>query len=205
MHQLRYGVLLLLALFVAGIAYADKPDKKKPSDDVDLVKDFTLVDVEGKEHKLSSYKDKIVVLEWTEPFCPYVIRHYKAKTMQNLASKYGEKGVVWLAVCSSATTTEQLKEFSKKWSAIIAKADRRNQKEVQESIDSEVFSHARVRALASNPLISTILILLPSFFCSSGSDRSNDWHSWGLHSASRSGSCSSRIRRAHPTGAPSWR
>ena len=43
---------------------------------------WTLKDTTGQEHKLSDYQDKIVVLEWTEPGCPYVIRHYRERTMQ---------------------------------------------------------------------------------------------------------------------------
>lgn len=62
--------------------------------------DFALKDESGKEHKLSDYKGKVVVLEWTCPTCPYVVRHYKEKTMENTFKKLGDK-VVWLAVDSS--------------------------------------------------------------------------------------------------------
>ena len=73
--------------------------------------DFTLKDEAGKEHKLSQYKGKIVVLEWTNFGCPYVERHYKEKTMVTSAEKAGED-VVWLAVDSSTTATDA---DSKKW------------------------------------------------------------------------------------------
>lgn len=64
--------------------------------------DFTLKDETGKEHKLSAYKGKIVVLEWTNPECPYVVRHYdkKADTMSKTQKASGDD-VVWLAVDSS--------------------------------------------------------------------------------------------------------
>lgn len=65
--------------------------------------DFTLVDADGKKHTLSAYKGKTVVLEWTNPSCPFVVRHYKAETMKKLAGKY--KDVVWLAINSTATNT----------------------------------------------------------------------------------------------------
>jgi hypothetical protein len=63
---------------------------------------FTLPDVEGAEHSLSSFEGKHVVLEWINHGCPFVKKHYKAGMMQSLQKKYGEKGVVWLSICSSA-------------------------------------------------------------------------------------------------------
>lgn len=63
--------------------------------------DFKLVDSNGKEHSLSSFEGKTVVLEWINYDCPFVKKHYDSKNMQNLQSKYAEKGVVWLAICSS--------------------------------------------------------------------------------------------------------
>lgn len=64
--------------------------------------DFTLGGADGKEHKLSDYKDKIVVLEWTNHECPYVKKHYGAGNMQALQKDAQDKGVVWLTINSSA-------------------------------------------------------------------------------------------------------
>ena len=67
---------------------------------------FTLTDaVSGKKVSLSDYSGKIVVLEWTNPQCPFVQRHYKEGTMTGLADKYKEKGVVWLAIDSNSSET----------------------------------------------------------------------------------------------------
>jgi peroxiredoxin len=63
--------------------------------------DFTLKDENGKSVNLADYKGKIIVLEWTNPDCPFVQRHYQQHTMTNLASQYKDKGVVWLAVNSN--------------------------------------------------------------------------------------------------------
>ncbi|MEZ4458505.1 MAG: thioredoxin family protein [bacterium] len=63
--------------------------------------DFELKDETGKTHKLSDYKGKIVVLEWTNPDCPYVVRHYEKDTMQTTFKALGEDKIVWLAVDSS--------------------------------------------------------------------------------------------------------
>jgi peroxiredoxin len=67
----------------------------------DVVPDFTLADSAGKNVSLSDFEGKVVVLEWLNPDCPYVKRHYKAGTMKKLATAYGEKGVVWLTINST--------------------------------------------------------------------------------------------------------
>jgi peroxiredoxin len=69
----------------------------------DAAPDFTLEDADGKKHSLADFKGKVVVLEWTNPDCPFVRRHYKAETMRKLAVKYADKGVVWVAVNSTKT------------------------------------------------------------------------------------------------------
>jgi peroxiredoxin len=63
---------------------------------------FTLTDSTGKEHSLADFKGKTVVLEWVNYGCPFVKKHYDSKNMQTLQKAAAEKGVVWLAICSSA-------------------------------------------------------------------------------------------------------
>lgn len=63
---------------------------------------FTLKDTSGKEHSLSDFKGKTVVLEWINYGCPFVKKHYESKNMQTLQTEAADKGVVWLTVCSSA-------------------------------------------------------------------------------------------------------
>ena len=67
----------------------------------DQAPDFTLSDTAGNVVSLSDFKGKIVVLEWLNPDCPFVQRHYKAGTMKKLATAYGDKGVVWLTINST--------------------------------------------------------------------------------------------------------
>ena len=62
--------------------------------------DFTATDALGKTHKLSDFKGKHVVLEWTNPGCPFVVKHYGGN-MQALQSEFTGKGVVWLSVNST--------------------------------------------------------------------------------------------------------
>ncbi len=63
---------------------------------------FEVTDIEGNTQKLEDYKGKIVVLEWTNPGCPFVVKHYGSGNMQKLQADAKEKGVVWLTVNSSA-------------------------------------------------------------------------------------------------------
>jgi peroxiredoxin len=62
--------------------------------------DFTATDALGKTHKLSDFKGKHVVLEWTNPGCPFVVKHYGGN-MQALQKEFTAKGVVWLSVNST--------------------------------------------------------------------------------------------------------
>ena len=85
----------LATITLASTALADAiPGKPAP--------EFTAVDSNGRTHKLSDYKGKIVVLEWTNDGCPYVRKHYGAGNMQALQQDAADKGVVWLTVISSA-------------------------------------------------------------------------------------------------------
>jgi peroxiredoxin len=68
--------------------------------------DFSLTDAKGKTHSLSEYKGKYVVLEWFNPECPFVKKHYGSGNMQKLQEEYTSKGVVWLTIDSSAPGTE---------------------------------------------------------------------------------------------------
>jgi peroxiredoxin len=65
----------------------------------DPAPDFTLTDTAGKQVSLSDFKGKIVVLEWLNPDCPFVQRHYKAGTMKKLAAEHAD--VVWLTINST--------------------------------------------------------------------------------------------------------
>ena len=68
--------------------------------------DIALRDVNGKAVKLSDFKGKQVVLEWTNPGCPFVQKHYDSNNMQNLQTKYDAKDTVWLSV-NSTTKSHQ--------------------------------------------------------------------------------------------------
>lgn len=64
--------------------------------------DFTLVSVDGKTIKLSDFHDKIAVLEWFNPSCPFVQKHYQGGDMPMLQKEFTDKGVVWLTINSTS-------------------------------------------------------------------------------------------------------
>jgi len=68
--------------------------------------DFSVTDSKGKTQSLSQYKGKYVVLEWFNPDCPFVKKHYGSGNMQKLQEEFAGKGVVWLSVDSSAPGKE---------------------------------------------------------------------------------------------------
>lgn len=63
---------------------------------------FSLKDIHGRTHTLADYKDQLVVLEWFNPECPFVKKHYGPGNMQDLQKEFTAKGVKWLVVNSSA-------------------------------------------------------------------------------------------------------
>jgi len=62
--------------------------------------DFSATDTGGKTRQLSDYKGKLVVLEWTNPGCPFVQKHYSGN-MQSLQKEFAANGVVWLSLNST--------------------------------------------------------------------------------------------------------
>jgi peroxiredoxin len=114
----RYSIFLILGLatLVSLGAFAASVGQSAP--------DFTATDINGKVQKLSAYKGKFVVLEWTNQGCPYTRKHYESGNMQKLQKEWTGKGVVWFTVVSSApgtqgyVTADQENDYLKKMSAV---------------------------------------------------------------------------------------
>lgn len=64
--------------------------------------DFSLPDVNGKTVRLGDFRGRHVVLEWTNPGCPYVQKHYRSGNMQALQGAAAADKVVWLTINSTA-------------------------------------------------------------------------------------------------------
>jgi hypothetical protein len=98
-HPMKYSLRLLLAAFTAAAistglsAMTAEVGKAAP--------DFTLTDINGNKHSLSDFKGKTVVLEWVNPECPFVVKHYeKSGNMPKTQKAALADGVVWLQINS---------------------------------------------------------------------------------------------------------
>jgi peroxiredoxin len=113
-------IVFVMALVVS-ITLASSPNVEVGK----AVPEFSLTDLNGKTVKLSDYKGKIVVLEWTNPNCPFVQRVYRDAVMTNVQKKYADN-VVWLVVNSTNPkhqdyeTAEDLKKTYTDWKASFA-------------------------------------------------------------------------------------
>jgi peroxiredoxin len=87
------SAVAMALLFAAGAAAAVVSGAAAPG--------FTLTDVSGKAVRLADYMGKYVVLEWTNPECPFVRKHYSSGNMQSLQKEWGGRDVVWLAINST--------------------------------------------------------------------------------------------------------
>ena len=116
MHKfIGLSTVAVLALAFT-FAYADEKKSAgvKPGDSAPQ---FSLKDQDGKTVNLSDYSGKIVVLEWFNDGCPYVVRHHeKSTTMADTAKKYKEKDVAWLAINTTpGKTSADNKAVAGKW------------------------------------------------------------------------------------------
>jgi peroxiredoxin len=108
-------VTLLTCLASTAVIAADSPSVGGAAPDI------SVTDSKGKTHTLSQYKGKYVVLEWFNPECPFVKKHYGGGNMQKLQEEFTGKGVVWLTINSSAPgleghlTAEQAEKKMAEW------------------------------------------------------------------------------------------
>ena len=94
-------LLSSLVAFSAGAAFAASIGQPAPA--------FSAVDTSGKTVSLADFKGKTVVLEWVNPGCPFVQKHYSSANMQGTQKEAAGKGVVWLAVNSTSTASSDYK------------------------------------------------------------------------------------------------
>jgi len=91
-------IVLILTLLSAAAIAAPAPGDNAPN--------FALTDIQGQKHALSDYKGKYVVLEWNNPECPFVHKHYDSGNMQKLQAEEESKGVVWLTINSASANRQ---------------------------------------------------------------------------------------------------
>ncbi|MBA3771417.1 MAG: thioredoxin family protein [Ramlibacter sp.] len=105
MKLLRRTILAFAALFAVSAHAAPAVGQAAP--------EFTLKDASGKTVKLSDYRGKHVVLEWTNPGCPYVRKHYDSGNMPATQKEATGKGVVWLSINSTEKSASDYLEPAK--------------------------------------------------------------------------------------------
>jgi len=96
------AVMLLAWLCVAALGAASAERGSKPIEVGEVVPDFKLTDIDGKERSLSDSKGKIVILEWFNPQCPYVTDQYTKRALKTFGNDMQQAGVVYLAINSAA-------------------------------------------------------------------------------------------------------
>jgi len=99
-----FGSVLFLFLYLylcGGLVWA-QPDRVPEIAIGDPAPDFSAVDQNGQQRRLSDFHGSIVVLEWTNRDCAFVKHHYNANNMQALQNDARTANVVWLTVSSSA-------------------------------------------------------------------------------------------------------
>ena len=99
---MKLTILLAAAVAVAASSALAAPVPGQPAPA------FRGVDVNGKPVSLADFRGKTVVLEWNNPNCPFVQKHYTSGNMQALQQKNTGAGVVWLAINS---TTESHSDY----------------------------------------------------------------------------------------------
>lgn len=67
-----------------------------------IAQDFKLTDMYGKTVQLSSFRGKTVVMEWHNPGCPFVVKHYDSGNMQKAQAAARKQGAIWLTINSGA-------------------------------------------------------------------------------------------------------
>jgi hypothetical protein len=96
-RMLNIVLVALIALSVTDAPVPEGPEIGQPAPA------FSLPDTYGQTHDLEQYRGQWVVLEWINDGCPYVVKHYHATgNIPGQQAKWRERGVVWLAIVSSA-------------------------------------------------------------------------------------------------------
>lgn len=83
--------------------------------------DFTLQDINGKAHQLSDYKGKTIVLEWVNPECPFVMKHYRSGNMPKTQKAAIAEGVVWLSINTGKMGAQGVYDAARyaKWADLV--------------------------------------------------------------------------------------
>jgi len=101
-RALAYALVACLAPLALPVHAQAVPGKPAP--------DFSLADVSGKTVRLADFRGRFVVLEWNNPSCPFVQKHYDSGNMQALQKRFTAKDVAWLTINSTAASHPEFLE-----------------------------------------------------------------------------------------------
>jgi hypothetical protein len=97
-----------------------EPGKQAPA--------IALVDLDGKPVSLSDFKGRWVALEWTNPECPFVQKHYNSKNMQDTQKFAADKKIAWVQINSTNPShgdyksPQQMKAWNTSMQAVLSHA-----------------------------------------------------------------------------------
>ena len=104
--KLISAAALLAAFALPSVSASVEAGQKAP--------EFSLTDLSGKTHRLSDYHGKVVVLEWVNPECPFVMKHYDhSGNIPALQKAAAADGVVWLSINSGKAGSQGDYDVSK--------------------------------------------------------------------------------------------
>lgn len=118
MKQLALSVVMAIGCAASGAALAQAQiGQAAPA--------FSGTDTAGKQVALADFKGKYVVLEWVNPDCPFVKKHYKSGNMQATQKHAAAKGVAWVSLNTSGAaadpkTAATLGAWTKEQKAVIS-------------------------------------------------------------------------------------
>ena len=84
--------------------------------------DFTLSDLNGTKVRLADFKGRHVVLEWHNPNCPFVVKHYDSGNMPALQARFDAKETVWLSINSTHRSHQDYMKADKLMRYLVEKS-----------------------------------------------------------------------------------
>jgi len=95
-----FAILALIGFMATGPSYAEV-QIGKPAPDI------SFKDIKGNDYSIKGLQGKTVVLEWSNPGCPFVHKFYDSGMMQKFQqTQYKNLPIVWIAINSSAEGKE---------------------------------------------------------------------------------------------------
>ena len=119
--------ILLLSLIstpMLGLGEKPKPSPKKQEALAKINNPapiFEGITTQGTTIDLRQFKGQPIILEWKNHECPFVIKHYQSKNMQQLQQYAKDNNTVWISIISSAPGKQGY--VSNKQANLIAKKE----------------------------------------------------------------------------------